>query len=145
MTGTLLSRLIRNYGLAALWGFLVLMMARDYFVIDPPDASLAGTDLYGHNSKGHFTRFALFSLIELALFYAILRPWSFRRSVGRAAVALLLAVVWLGIGFIAVFHTGGVAAFHLMWVIFLNVLAVVLIVGSGISLILQRSHPKTGT
>ncbi len=134
-------KIARNLALPALWVILVALMARSYFIFDPPDPSLTGTAAYGTNAEGYFTTFAVMSLVELAVFTAVLRPWSYRRSIWRAVAALALAIIWLGPSSLITMHAGSVIALHLLWVLILNVLFSALAVWTLVALLRHRREP----
>ena len=88
----------------------------DSYIRDPPDPSLIGTAAYGHNSEGSLLTMGIASAVELAILYAIVRPWSFHRSIGRLALAVALLVPWAFVSVVITMHAGGVVAIHLLWV-----------------------------
>jgi hypothetical protein len=138
-------RLIRSLALPALWVVVVALMARSYFLVDPPNPALTGTAAYGTNAESNFRSFALMSFVELAVFTAILRPWSYRRSIWRAVAALTLAIIWLGPSSVITMHAGSVVALHLLWVFILNVLFSGLAVWTLVALLRHRREPPPAT
>ena len=46
---------------------------------------------------------------------AILRPWSYDRSWGRALVAWILLAPWNALSMIMSMHQGGIIVLHWMW------------------------------
>ncbi len=134
-------KLARSLALPALWMVIVALMARSYFLVDPPNPALTGTAAYGHNGESHFRSFTIMSFVELAVFTAILRPWSYRRSIWRAVAALALAIVWLGPSSLITMHAGSVVALHLLWVLILNVLFSALAVWTLVALLRHRREP----
>jgi hypothetical protein len=77
------ARALRIAPLPLLWLTTVILMARSW-AGDPYDPTLEGTDRYGHNHDGALTDGVAFTVIELAVLLAILRPWSYDRSWGRS-------------------------------------------------------------
>lgn len=120
---------LRVAGLACLWLAVVVMMVRDD-LRDPFNAALEGTARYGHNHEHALVEGILWTLSELVLLYAILRPWSYRRSWGRALGALALLVPWTGLSMVMTMHAGGIVALHFLWLLLVTLLvAGVLVIG----------------
>ncbi|MGL4768165.1 MAG: ADP-ribosylglycohydrolase family protein [Formosimonas sp.] len=110
---------VRNYGLLLLGILFIGMMWRDY-LNDPFDPTRGGTNSYGHNSDGVFSSLSVAVGLELLVAYAIVRPWSYRRSWGRALCALCLAVPWTMLSLLVTMHAGGVVALHALWMLCLS-------------------------
>ena len=128
---------VRTLAPFALWLFFVRLMYRSYYVFDPPNPALQGTDAYGHNHAGVFTGALWFMAAELAVLYLIVRPWSYRRSFKRLIVALTLFVPWMTLSGMALMHAGAVVALHFFW---LFVLDTALIICLLVSVIATQRH-----
>jgi hypothetical protein len=126
-------RITRIIGLAVLGLAFILLMVRDYAVLDPPTLLPPGEPPYGHNTPGILSRTVIITLIELGLLYCILRPWSFDRSVGRVVATIVLFLPWLTLNVLISMHAGGVFIWHLLWLMAVNLILVGLLVGIGIS------------
>ena len=59
--------------------------------------------------------------VEVLLLYLILRPWSYRRSWGRAAIAFFLFAGWTILGGIGTMHSGRIGTFHWGWLLLVTV------------------------
>jgi hypothetical protein len=58
------------------------------YVANPHDPALVGTDAYGHTYRGELTSILVISAAEILVAGAIVRPWSYRASWGRAFIAV---------------------------------------------------------
>ena len=96
-------------------------MVRDW-IIDPYNSALAGAARYGHNHSGALGEGLAACFIELVLLVALLRPWSFDRSWGRALGALALTLPWTVFSMVITMHAGGIVAIHFLWLCFVVVL-----------------------
>ena len=106
---------LRNLGLVGLWLIMLGLMIHSQ-IEDPPDPTLTGTAAYGHNSEGSLWQMGILSAVELAILYAIVRPWSFRRSIGRLALAVALLVPWALVSMVITMHAGSIVVIHFLWV-----------------------------
>lgn len=113
------------------------MMVRSYLG-DPPDPSREGTAAYGHNHAGALVDGLLWSASEVVILYAILRPWSYRRSWGRAAGALALLLPWTAMSMVLTMHAGGVVVLHFLWLACCCVGALGLLVLRGVDALRGR-------
>jgi hypothetical protein len=111
-----LGAVLRSAPIAAGLVLTLGFMALDYWR-DPPDPSRHGTAAYGHNGAGALAMGITLLLIEAAALCAILRPWSYRRSWGRALSALALFSVWAAVWVVLTMHTGGVLMVHFLWLV----------------------------
>ncbi len=107
-------------------------MVRDYLG-DPYDPSLVGSAAYGHNAGGALSLGLGWSFVEMLLMMIILRPWTYRRSWKRAALAVALAVPWCFASMVFTMHGGGVVALHFLWVLALSAIAMVLAIAGAIA------------
>ena len=114
------SQALRVAALPAFWLLTAVMMARDWWN-DPYDPRLEGTDAYGHNSEDALANGLVLTFFELAILVAILRPWSYDRSWGRASIALALLLPWTLLWMLGAMHAGGVFGLHWMWLALLVV------------------------
>ena len=109
-------KIVKSYGLVLLWLVTALLMVRDD-ANDPYNPSLEGTARYGHNHQGALWQTLLLTVVELAVLYAILRPWSYRRSWGRAVAALALFLPMAAFSTLMTMHAGGIVSLHLLWLV----------------------------
>jgi len=130
---------LRIGGIGCLALAFAALMARSYFLGDPPDPSRVGTAGYGHNHAGALAEGLLMTLSEAAALYLILRPWSYRRSWGRALGALALLAPWTAIAAILTMHAGGVVMLHLAWLLCLDVIVLGLALWSGAAALSRRA------
>ena len=125
-----------------LWVITAVLMVRDY-VADPYNPSLQGTDAYGHNSEGSLLPALGITVIELAVVYLILRPWSYRRSWLRAGIAFVIYLPWTGLSGFMCMHAGGIFAIHFLWLASLGMTLAICFVWSGLAAI--QARPATPT
>jgi hypothetical protein len=119
-----ISKVLRTAGLPALWAATALAMRADWRR-DPFDPARYGTERYGHNHEAALVHGLWLSLIELAVVILLLRPWSYRRSWGRALAALAALVPWTLFWAVSLMHQGGIVAIHFLWLVALVVVAAV--------------------
>ncbi|MGL4768163.1 MAG: hypothetical protein ACRCV6_08830 [Formosimonas sp.] len=112
-------RFLQNYGLLVFGVLFIGMMWRDH-LNDPVDLTRMGTKGYGHNGAFEFQTTAFAVVVELLVAYAVLRPWSYQQSWGRALSALIMLVPWLMLNLVLLMHAGGIAALHVMWLLSLS-------------------------
>ncbi|MBX7081214.1 MAG: hypothetical protein K1X88_18585 [Nannocystaceae bacterium] len=124
--------------LPMMWVVLAILMARDWWH-DPYPPAHAMQDAYGHNHEAALTKGLLISFVELVAVLAILRPWSYQRSWGRALLALALLLPWLLIWTVLTMHAGGVFVLHWLWLG-----ALVLVVGGMMFVSLFASYARVG-
>jgi hypothetical protein len=109
-------KILQNYGLAFMWLVTAFLMVRDD-LNDPYNPNLEGIASYGHNHQGALWQTMLITLLELAVLYAILRPWSYRRSWGRAVAALALFLPVAAFSMLMTMHAGGILSIHFFWLV----------------------------
>ncbi|MEZ4383176.1 MAG: hypothetical protein R3A79_17745 [Nannocystaceae bacterium] len=124
-----LGHALRLAGLPCLWLAIVVLMVRSHLG-DPYDPALEGTAAYGHNHEGALLQALVWTFTELVIVSAILRPWSYRRSWGRALGALALLVPWTGLSLMMTMHAGGIVALHALWLLLVTVLVAVVLVSA---------------
>jgi hypothetical protein len=124
-------------GLVLLWITAAAAMVLDH-VGDPHDPAREGTAAYGHNAPGSLELGLIVTLVELLIVWAILRPGSYRRSWGRAVIALVLLGPWLAASLLMTMHAGGIFVIHLLWVFALTALCGGLLAWSGTTAALAR-------
>lgn len=129
-------KLIRNFGLIALWAVVVALMYRNY-LLDPPDPTRQGSATFGHNIEGEFERNVIFTTVELAVLYLILRPWSYHRSWWRSLSALVLFAPWTCLLF-AILHVGGTTNLQLFWLMAVELTLLITTVVSGLTAVWDR-------
>ncbi len=64
--------------------------------------------------------FSLFGMLECATLTLVIRPWSYRRSWGRAFVALLLFLPWSLLSLAFTMHMPPVVIFHAFWTLLVS-------------------------
>lgn len=126
----------------ALWVVTAASMARDAMA-DPYDPLRAASDAYGHNSSGALWQGLAVTSAELLVLYAILRPWSYARSWGRAAVGVAVFLPWTMASLFATMHAGGIFALHFLWVALVTVATAIVFCVSFISAHRTRELPGT--
>ena len=70
---------------------------------------------YGQNHPGQLGRLSTWIGIELLVFYAMLRPWSYQRGRWRGRVVLLVLGLWAGLMTLMRMHAGGLIHIHGNW------------------------------
>ena len=70
---------------------------------------------YGQNWPGDLSTEITLGAWEMLALMLILRPWSYRRSWGRALFALVLAIPWTLFMAMVGMHAGSVNGAHLVW------------------------------
>lgn len=116
-----LKKVFKNAGLLMLALFFSYAMYRDFYVLDPYNPSLGGTSAYGHNGQDSLRSMLEFLGVELLVAYAIIRPWSYKRSWKRALLAFAITVPWMMLMGIASMHSGRVVVLHVLWLVALSV------------------------
>lgn len=91
--------------------FLILAGAADRARFDP-----LATDP-GKNWPGDLQRTLIQAAIGTVVLALILRPWSFRDSVGRLLLALALFASWTAFNLLTLTHAGEVIGAHLFWLV----------------------------
>lgn len=91
--------------------FLILAGAADRAGFDP-----SATDA-GKNWPGDLQRTLIQAAIGTVMLALILRPWSFRDSVGRLVLALALFAPWTAFNFLTLTHVGEIIGAHLFWLL----------------------------
>lgn len=82
---------------------------------DPYRPEVELRDQYGHNGEGALVRGLVLVAIELVVLLAILRPWSYHRSWGRALAAAIALAPWTLLSTVLTMHAGGVISLHALW------------------------------
>jgi hypothetical protein len=123
------ARALRIAPLPLLWLTTVMLMARSW-AGDPHDPALEGTDRYGHNHDGALADGVVFTVIELAVLLAILRPWSYDRSWGRSLAATVLLLPMTALSMLMSMHAGGIIGLHFTWLL-------LALVGEGIAFLVS--------
>jgi len=132
-----IARRVAILGPAILWLLVLALMIQDWLA-DPYNPGLRSTAAYGHNQEGALFQGVLWSTMELAVLYVILRPWSFRASWGRALLASLLFLPWTGVCGMAVMHSGGVFVLHVFWLLVVSFSLIAVALASGLQALLRR-------
>ena len=95
------------------WGLAVLVMTWTYYMNPDP-----GTGRFGTTYRGELATMLVFTAVEVAVFLAILRPWSYERSRARAVSGLLLLTPWIVLSSLVGMHSGPTTAMHGGWLMF---------------------------
>jgi hypothetical protein len=135
------SRFRRGFRIAALpsvWLVTAVWMVTDY-VADPYVAGRTGTRAYFHNHDGALAQGLGASVVELAVLMLILRPWSYRRSWARAALALTVFLPWATLSTLSLMHVGGVLVVHAIWLVCVVLVLAACAVWSGAAAFRTRS------
>lgn len=135
-------KFLRNFGLLGLWLAASLFIYYNFRMessAPPPERQYFGRD------DQHSVLLALGVMaFEVGVLYLILRPWSYRRSVARPLLALLLFVPWTFFSMVVAVHGGSSLFFHFWWVFLLVCALAVCLAVSGVALIVRRAraHPR---
>ena len=109
---------------------------------DPYDPALKGTDSYFHNPPAALGVGIVFISIDVAVLYAVLRPWSYHQSWRRALGALLLFTPWAALNTFSLMHAGSVWATHVMAVLAIWLGLTLLLAVSGIAALVQSRQAR---
>jgi hypothetical protein len=123
------------------WVLVMAEMVRGW-QRDPYDPALKGTDSYFHNPPGALGVGILFLSIDIAVLYAVLRPWSYHHSWPRALGALLLFTPWAALNMFSLMHAGSVWATHVMTVLAIWLGLILLLAVSGIAARVQSRQAR---
>ena len=96
-------------GLGVLAAMTLRALHRDPYVVDPRRRG------NGQNWPGDLSTELWLGAAELLVLFLILRPWSYRRSWGRALVALVLFIPWTLFTAMLGMHAGSINGAHLVW------------------------------
>ncbi|HEY9883189.1 MAG TPA: hypothetical protein V6C98_06220 [Thermosynechococcaceae cyanobacterium] len=117
----------KKYSLVLVWLVFLLWMCHDYWIAYPPKLG----DGHGHNRDGELYQNAVFSVLEVCVLYAILRPWSASvRSLKRFLAAFGLFFPWLCFFLLLTMHAGNVSMIHALWLACINMSLIVAILTS---------------
>ena len=89
------------------------------YLSNPHDPTLTGTDRYGHTYPGELARILTVAAGEIIVLLAILRPWTYRRSWGRALLAFAVLSPWLLLWGAVGLHAGPTTHAHTAWLLLL--------------------------
>ena len=111
-----------------------------YYVTDPYNPNLQGTQAYGHNGEGAFELYGMMTLIEYAVLLGVLLPFSFSRFY-FVRLIILQAVFgfWLFMMFFSAMHSGNTHIIHMLWTFFVNVIIFVLLILSIIAEVVGKN------
>lgn len=133
-------KVLANFGLPALCLLFVWWMYRSYYITNPP-LDVPGAINYGENSPGQFQTFAWFTLAELLVTYAVLRPWSYRlTSWWRPIAVLVLLFPWLCLIAMGAMHSSQVYGLHLLWLMLLNLILFILTLVTFVAWLVKRQN-----
>ncbi|MFO0634632.1 MAG: hypothetical protein U0168_17450 [Nannocystaceae bacterium] len=85
------------------------------------------------NHEGALLQGLVALAIEFAILYAMLRPWSYRRSWARPLVASLLLGPWTLLSTMMSMHAGGVVVLHALWLWALSIILAAMFVWSVVA------------
>jgi hypothetical protein len=119
---------LRTLIVAASWPVLVALAlwARARSPIDPSGSGR------GQNWAGDLEQVAVVGAVEVIVLLAILRPWSYRRSWGRAFGAAVLYGLYGLLSFVAGMHSGSIVGMHELWLL---AIAATMVVSALVSLL----------
>ena len=66
-------------------------------------------------AAGDLRTYVIMTAVELGVVLLLLRPWSYRRSWGRAFVTAVLLLPWSFVWLMLLAHSGGVKGLHFLW------------------------------
>jgi hypothetical protein len=95
------------------WGVLVLEVGWGTLLGPFDEAGRA----YGANWPGDTSRTLALGTVETLVWAALVRPWSFRSSWGRALLAALLFAPWALVNLIVCMHCGRIAGGRSLWLL----------------------------
>lgn len=125
--------------LAAWSGLFVVLIYRNFFITDPFNPNLQGTERYGHNSAGDFQQYAVMIFIEFLILAAVLLPFSFSRFYWvRLLILQPLLAGWFLLMAVAGMHGGGVHALHTLYLLGVNALIFILLVAAIVAEIVNN-------
>ena len=114
---TTAGKLLRYFGLLGLW----LVTAAQMYASHIRDGY--GTpEQFGTNLPGNLSRGLILSLIELALLYLIVWPWSSRRTGIRPLLALGVFVPWTCVWLFLTQHQGRILTIHFFWLVEVDII-----------------------
>jgi hypothetical protein len=123
--------------LGVLAAMALLALHRDPYVVDP------GRRGYGQNWPGDLSNAMWLGAFEVLGLLVVLRPWSYRRSWGRALVALALFVPWTLVAAMLGMHAGSINGAHLLWRAGIVLVLLCLTIISGYEATRARRSPLT--
>jgi hypothetical protein len=120
-------RILKSGGLVVLWMIGVALVLRSYWAEPPPSPNRHfATDTFGS---------VLLVLgvmaIETGVLYAILRPWTYRRSVQRSLPGLAIFVPWTLFLMFRTMHAGNALLAHWMWLGIVDAVLLICVVASS--------------
>ena len=125
-------RLLRIAWLPLLASLVSATMVRDWYR-DPWPPATPQQHPYGHNAEGSLVLGLTMVWIEVVVLLAVLRPWSYARSWGRALTATAMWLPWALYGTLLAMHAGGVIIVHTLWLWLALLVLVGMAIGSGIA------------
>jgi hypothetical protein len=90
---------------------MLLAAAADPATFDPT------ANQYGMNWPGDLGGYLWNTAVEAGVLVLLLRPWSFRDSIGRLVLALLLFVPWALFSLVVGMHGGPISNAHELWLL----------------------------
>lgn len=124
---------------ATLSALFVFLIYRNYYITDPYDPALTGTERYGHNGAGAFQRYTLLILIEFLVLAAVLVPYSFSRFYWvRPLILQILFFGWTLLMLVSGMHGGNVDALHTLYLLGINAVIFVLLAAAVIAEVVSR-------
>ena len=75
---------------------------------------------------------ALLTSVEMLILYAVLRPWSYERSIARAALASVVFVPWCAVSAAIATRSGRFMLLHSLWIGAVSMLLAALIIAGAV-------------
>ena len=132
------SSLLRSAGPAILWGLGAVLVLRSYWAPQP----VRPRRHFAVDSARSVVLVLLVMAVETAILYAVLRPWTYRRSLGRSRIALMIFVPWTLVSMFGTMHASNAVVIHWMWLMLVDgVLAASAIVAARGPKVSSGGHP----
>lgn len=143
-------KLVQIFGLPSLWlvaAFLLYSWYQSDYQIEQSIIGLPREHNYDvtyrmTNGKSVLLTLAVMTA-ELIGVCLILRPWSYRRSIGQLLIALALFAALLWFSSMEVFTTSPYVLFHWLWLFIVNFILVICALISGIRILFMQRRAQT--
>jgi hypothetical protein len=99
------------------------------------------TPHFAAETAGTVVAMLLLMAVETAALYAILRPWTYRRSVERSLTGLAIFVPWTMLSLFGAMHARSSFLVHWMWLL---LVVTVLFVCAVVSAVARRAQRTAG-
>jgi hypothetical protein len=128
---------LRLFG--AFWAFGVALFTVKYFT-NPGNPALTGIARYGTTYMGELADILGLTAVEVLVSAAILRPWSYRQSWGRALTAAAVLAPWLLVRVAVGMHAGPTTRAHTRWLLLFLIGLVIAAIVSGTAAVRARGR-----